>query len=79
MNIIDIYYLFGLIFSFVFDEENKMIIYVFFVNRIYLMLIYLFIDELYLCEFCIVFLFLNFNLFDIYLLFVIFVEIKFIF
>lgn len=43
------------------------------------MLIYLFIDELYLCEFCIVFLFLNFNLFDIYLLFVIFVEIKFIF
>lgn len=43
------------------------------------MLIYLFIDELYLCEFCIVFLFLNFNLFDIYLLFVIVVEIKFIF
>lgn len=42
------------------------------------MLIYLFIDELYLCEFCIVFLFLNFNLFDIYLLFVIVVEIKFI-
>lgn len=79
MNTIDLYHLFGPISSSAFDEENKTIIHAFLVNRIYLTLTHLFIDELHPRESCIAPLSSNFNLFDIYSLFATFAEIKFIF